>query len=35
MTPTATDRNTIVKWGASNFALLGHGANSIRSHSER
>lgn len=29
MTPTATDRNTIVKWGAS-FAPLGHGANSIR-----
>lgn len=35
MTPTATDRNTIVKWGANNFAPKGHGANSIRSHSER
>lgn len=35
MIPTATDRNTIVKWGANMFAPLGHGANSIRLHSER
>ncbi len=34
MTPTATDRNSIVKWGAyilrRDDCLIRHGANSIR-----
>jgi len=34
LTPTATDRNSIVKWGASfsrrDAGLLRHGANSIQ-----